>query len=399
MDALPAPHVEPEGTDRPELGTEHEGPALSAGRLIQSVGADLDVTALEEEVRAEVERKLRDGVYPAELLRDVAPDQVREMVDALRGAAHLSVDPPIRSTRPLLGRAVALSKLLLAQLLRWYSRWLVGQMQTLGSSTVSALGAMEQRLREHEQRLDQLSVRAAVEEGFHLGMPRLPGSGSRDAGSREQAGQTLSGAGWGAAWRWAVFGRALGATPGPIAVLGCGAGDFLGLLQAAGAECYGVEPHAERAQRGCDRGLTVRHEPVLAHLASVPGGTLGGVLVERLPEDLSHSGLAELFRLAAAALAPEGVLIVETDAGSAFRPPQSTASLEHAPLTFFAVNAGFSDVQVCELSTGPEESRLHPVPVPTGSTLGEVIGALNDNLQRMDDALFGPRLRAVVAHR
>ena len=43
MDALPAPHVEPESGRRPELGPEEPQAALPTGRLIQSVGADLDL--------------------------------------------------------------------------------------------------------------------------------------------------------------------------------------------------------------------------------------------------------------------------------------------------------------------------------------------------------------------
>ncbi|MBO0709426.1 MAG: hypothetical protein J2P44_13775 [Candidatus Dormibacteraeota bacterium] len=356
------------------------------------MGADVDRAAFEDEVRAQVERKLRDGAYPPELLRDVAPDPVRDLVDALRGAAHLSVEPPIRSSRPVLGRLVTVCKSLLANLLRWYSRWLVGQMQTLGSSTVSVLGALEERLREHERRLDELSTRSAFDEGVRLGMPQVIG--------HVAPGQPATGSGWRAAWRWAVHGRALGAAPGPVAVLGCGAGEFLALLQAAGIECYGVEPHAERVRQCEERGLVVRQEEVLAHLVGVPGGTLGGILLEELPGGLPQSGLAELFRLAAGALTRDGLLVVETDAGTAFQPrPRDVDALENAPLTFFAISAGFADVQVRELSMGPDASRLRPVPVPTGSPLGEVIGALNENLQRMDEALFGPRLLAVVARR
>lgn len=390
MDALPAPDLEQEPPRTDARAREAaETPALPAGRLIRSVGADVDRAAFEDEVRAEVERKLHDGAYPAELLRDVAPDPVRDLVDALRGAAHLSVEPPTRSSRPVLGRLVARCKSLLAKLLRWYSRWLVGQMQTLGSSTVSVLGAVEDRLREHERRLDELSTRSAFEEGVRLGMPQI-------IGPRQPA----TGSGWRAAWRWAVHGRVLSDARGPVAVLGCGEGEFLGLLQAAGVECYGVEPHAERVRQCRERGLTVRQEEVVAHLLGVPSGSLGAILLESLPAGLPQSGLADLFRLAAGALSPDGMFVVEADAGTAFQPrPPDVDALENAPLTFFAVSAGFADVQVRELSMEPDASRLRPVPMPTGSPLGEVIGALNENLQRMDEAMFGPRLLAVVARR
>jgi SAM-dependent methyltransferase len=394
LGALPAPHVDPEGGRQPEAEPGQSSPGLPAGRLIRDVGADLDPAALEADVRGEVDRKLREGVYPAELLRDVAPDQVRDMVDALRGAAHLSVEPPVRSSRPFLGRLAVLCKLTLAKLLRWYSRWLVGQMQTLGSSTVSAMGAVEERLRDHERRLDELSTRVALEEGLQLGMPRPQ--------ARMSAGSTATarGSGWRSAWRWATHGRILVESAGPIAVLGCGAGEFLALLDAAGADCYGVEPHAEQARCCLERGLTVRREDALAHLRGVAPGSLGGILLDRPPEGLGQANAADLFRLAAAALAPGGVLVVETVGASAFEPhPQDASPLGNLPLTFFAVSAGFADVQVRELSTEPEESRLHPVPVPTASALGEVIGALNENLRRLDEAMFGPRLVAVVARR
>ncbi|HXM55036.1 MAG TPA: hypothetical protein VOB72_06570, partial [Candidatus Dormibacteraeota bacterium] len=143
--------------------------------LIRHLGADVDAEALEREIRAEVARKEREGVYGPELLLGIAPDALRDRMEALRGAAELTLDPPVHSTRPGLGPMVAAVKRAVAKLLRWHTRWLVGQVQTLGGSTVAALSEMADRVDEVERRQERvLEQLTRMQAAYLVAHPSYP---------------------------------------------------------------------------------------------------------------------------------------------------------------------------------------------------------------------------------
>ena len=84
-----------------------------------------------------------------------------------------------------------------------------------------------------------------------------------------------------------AVGRAFAGTEGRVAVGECGDGVLLGPLAAAGVDAYGVEPRAARADAAVVAGFEVRESEVLDHLALVPAGALGGVVlvgcIDRMP--------------------------------------------------------------------------------------------------------------------
>src|SRR5215467_2931323 len=245
--------------------------------LLASVGADVDVCALEREIRAEVARKRREGVYSAELLVAVAADPVADLMFALGDAAQFSVDAPVGSGIRRWGGPVSLIKRVTARFLRWYTKWILGQVHTFAAGAVTTLNAVEERLQDHERRLDALT--------------------RGDMGVRNEIDS-------GPSCRLAAHIEALHSVRGRVAVLQSGRGDLLSSLARGGMDCYGVEPSPELAAASRARGLNVIQQEPRAHLAGALPGSLGG-LVAGLGDGHLNMNLEELVTMAAIGLAPD----------------------------------------------------------------------------------------------
>jgi len=312
-------------------GNGANAPAEQRMRVIVSVGADVDAAALEDEIRAEVARKEREGIYGPELLLAIAPDALSDRMEALRGAAELSLDPPLHSTRPGLGPMVAAVKGALARTLRWHTRWLVGQVQTLGGSTVAAMSAMTERLDEMQQQVDLLSGGLARVEAAQLAGANGSVAGTSLTGALSDVANLRE--------------LALRPPAGRIACLCCGDGRLLAALSATGAPCYGVEPDAGRSRSCADRGLDVRAGDVIEHLAGLPRESLAGIVVES-GERLGATGVHDLFCLAAAALRPGAALVLEIAAGDVSCGSAGDGLVHELPFQRLAEEAGFRTVKV-----------------------------------------------------
>ena len=327
--------------------------------LIASIGADLDVRMLEREIRAEVARKRREGVYSADLLMAVAADPVADLMFALGDAAQFSVDAPVDSSIPLWGGTVSVVKRVTARCLRWYTKWTLGQVHTFAAGAVATLNAVEARLQDHDRRLDVLT--------------------RSGRGLREETGR-------GRGWRFAPHVEALRAVPARVAVLQVGSGDILATLGQGGIDCYGVEPNPEAVAVCRARGLDVVQQEPRAHLAAALAGSLGGV-VAGVGGGHLNMDLEELVTRAAEVVAVDGMLVLEAD-------PASVAFAEA-----LIEASGFQDVRARQIRPCTDEARLVPLPSVGDADLQRVVSALNANLARIDAALFGPNRMVVLARR
>jgi O-antigen chain-terminating methyltransferase len=197
------------------------------------------------------------------------------------------------------------------------------------------------------------------------------------------------------------------AAPGRVVDLGCGRGEFLGLLRTIGVEGYGVDMSEGMVASCRERGLDVRREDLIQHLASVPQGSLGGIFCAQVLEHLDPGDVIRFFDLAWAALAGGGALALETPN------PRSLATFTNAlyadlghlrplhpdTLSFLADGAGFHDVSVRYSSRVPSEGRLKELPAPDDARLQPLVALLNENFQKLDGVLYGPQDFAVVARR
>src|SRR5207245_4503927 len=72
----------------------------------------------------------------------------------------------------------------------------------------------------------------------------------------------------------------------PVLDVGCGRGEFLGLLRDAGIEARGVDADADMVAYARGEGLNVEQVDALSYLESLADGTLGGIFMGQVVEHL-----------------------------------------------------------------------------------------------------------------
>ncbi len=178
----------------------------------------------------------------------------------------------------------------------------------------------------------------------------------------------------------------------PVLDVGCGRGEFLGLLREAGIEARGVDADVDMVAYARGEGLDVEQADALAYLEGIEDGSLGGIFAAQLVEHLPPAALLRLLEFAAAKLRPGGLLVAETiNPLSPLALRNFFADLTHArplvPETFvlLARQAGFDKVETRFLNE--PERKLQPPDDPV----------LAENVRRLNELLFGPLDYAILA--
>ena len=191
----------------------------------------------------------------------------------------------------------------------------------------------------------------------------------------------------------------------PVVDLGCGRGELLELLAAAGVAGRGVEHNAALVSECRGRGLDVVQADLLDALRECPAGSLGSVFASHVAEHLPPPALLELLRGAHRALRPGGLLVLETPNPRSVvgflevynRDLTHERPLHPETLAFLAAAEGFTDVRVEERSPVDAASRLQAV--PADGLPGAAATALNENVARLNALLYGPQEYALLARR
>lgn len=155
--------------------------------------------------------------------------------------------------------------------------------------------------------------------------------------------------------------------PGPVADLGCGRGEFLEALAAAGVAGLGCDANPVMVERAREKGLSVDHADLFAWLGSRVDGSLGGIAAYQVVEHLQPARLFDLVELAAAKLARGGRILLETiNPESAYAMRWFWMDLSHvrpvpAPSLVQLLSAsGFCDVTVDFRSPVPSSEGFSP---------------------------------------
>jgi len=193
---------------------------------------------------------------------------------------------------------------------------------------------------------------------------------------------------------------------GPVLDLGCGRGEALAALVEAGLEARGVDASASMVARCHERGLDATRGDLFKLLAATPEGSLGAVVSFHVIEHLPAATLERLVRLAFRALAPGGVLILETPnplsvlvaARSFWLDPTHQRPVHPDSLELLVRLAGFEPVERLDLRPFADAERLPEVDLADlpaeQARLADAVNRLRD---RLDEVLFGFQDYAVVA--
>lgn len=420
----------------------------------------IDVDAIMRRVDAEVARRRQSGDLPAEFEarldeafgRIVAAHAGGDDLDAQIGQAErltmMSIAASPTSARPVVGKAISAAKTGVQRAISWNLQYVVDQMSGFGASVTRSLRGLQRRTEEldtaitdsaaslerridkvgvridqliargHDDRLQRLErnvrrLRSDVDAG--TGTAAVPSSGGRTAadgvaapGELENAydyvafEDTFRGSQEAIAAKQDQYVALFRGAPGPVVDLGCGRGEFVAALRAAGVDATGIDLNAGMVALAVEAGLPVEQSDLLEWLRSRDDGSLGGIFLGQVVEHLSPVDLARLVELASEKLAQGAHFVAETIN------PQTLGVFAHAlyvdpgharpvhPLTmrFLLETNGFDEITFVWSAEFPDDERLAPLP-------DDVAGAdvINANVDRLNALIFGPQDYAIVGTR
>lgn len=144
----------------------------------------------------------------------------------------------------------------------------------------------------------------------------------------------------------------------PVMDIGCGRGEWLGLLKRAGIEAFGVDINPVQIEAAKEKGLDLRIGDALKSLGDMENDSLAMISAHHLVEHLPFDAVAWIAREAQRVLAPGGVLLVETPntrnvlvgATTFHTDPTHLKPMPEQVLTVLFETAGFYPVEVRALN-------------------------------------------------
>jgi SAM-dependent methyltransferase len=259
-----------------------------------------------------------------------------------------------------------------------------------------SLSILRQDLEDAESRMrrasDVLHARLAVQEGpgpARTG-PREASAAALSDGLYVRFEEEFRGSEQAIAERQSAYAGFFRGAPGPVLDCGCGRGEFVELLAAAGIPATGVDANRLAITLARKRGVDAEEGDAFVRLRTLKG-TLGGVSALQFVEHLAPAAVEEFLALAFEALAPGGRLLLETinpDSLYAMRAyrldPTHVWPVPARTLALFAREAGFREKEIRFVS-----------PVPATEALAET----GDNERKLNRWIFGFQDYAYFAER
>lgn len=335
----------------------------------------IDHRRLLDEIDAEVRRRRDSGDLPADFERELdlafarfAPvhaigDDFDQVVERAEQSAFVDVLAPTHSAQPLVGHV----KRVIRKAIIWEVRYVAQQVSSFSAAITRAVRLLGRRV----DALEEVAPPPA----------RLRAAGATTASvDAEQWGPTVV--------------AALEGTTGRVLHAECGDGALVAMLTDAGFDAYGADP----VEQAAPAGVEVRADEALDHLAALPDGALGAIVLSGCVERLPVGALTRLAVVAAAKVAPGGrvvVLSADPRGWERGRSPVDADLASGRPLRAETWAHLFGAQQLhAEVATRfavPDSERLQPVPGAEP--------ALAANIARLDELLFPPASYAVVATR
>jgi len=144
--------------------------------------------------------------------------------------------------------------------------------------------------------------------------------------------------------------------------IGCGRGEFLQALQAAGVSARGIDLSAESVATCRHKGLQAEIADLFEYLTALPEASFDGIFCAQVVEHLAPERLPEMIRLATSRLERNGVIAIETPnpeclaifASHFYLDPTHARPVPHPLLAFYLEEFGVGNVEVRRLSPAVE---------------------------------------------
>jgi SAM-dependent methyltransferase len=176
--------------------------------------------------------------------------------------------------------------------------------------------------------------------------------------------------------------------------IGCGRGEFLGLLREQGVSGRGIDLNDAMVEVCRNKGLAATRADALSHLNALPDGALGGLFAAQVVEHLDPAYLTRLLEVAFEKLRPGAPIVLETINPACWfaffesyiRDITHVQPLHPDTLTFLLIASGFNQIEIRYRAPYPEHEKLQPVAgVPA---LGDAVETLNANVTKLNQLLF-----------
>jgi len=191
--------------------------------------------------------------------------------------------------------------------------------------------------------------------------------------------------------------------------VGCGRGEFLGLLREQGVTARGVELNHEMAELCRARGLDVTEGDAAGYLEGLPDGAIGGLFAAQVVEHLEPGYLMRFLELAYDKLRPGSRIVLETinvDCWSAFFGPYlrdvtHVRPLPPETLRFLLTASGFQRVDTRAASPVAESARLRRLgaAADADAAVAATRAVIDENVDKLNALLFTHFDYAAIAER
>ena len=187
--------------------------------------------------------------------------------------------------------------------------------------------------------------------------------------------------------------------------IGCGRGEFLGLLREQGVTGRGIDLNDAMVEVCRDQGLDATQADALSYLRGLADGALGGLFAAQVVEHLEPAYLTNLLETAFEKLRPGAPIVLETINPACWfaffesyiRDITHVRPLHPDTLKFLLIASGFGQIEIRYRVPYPEHEKLQPI-AATGA-LGDSADTLNANVKKLNQLLFTHLDYAAVARR
>ncbi len=160
--------------------------------------------------------------------------------------------------------------------------------------------------------------------------------------------------------------------------IGCGRGEFLALLKAQGVTARGVDTNYEMVEVVRERGLEAAQSDGLSYLATVPNGSLGGLMAAQLIEHLEPSYLVRLLIAAYDKLRPGAPIVLETINpacwyaffSSYIRDLSHVRPIHPETMQYLLQASGFGKVSIQYSAPVPDHMKIRKIELPEDLDIG-----------------------------
>ena len=192
---------------------------------------------------------------------------------------------------------------------------------------------------------------------------------------------------------------------GSVVDLGCGRGEFLAALEAAGVPARGVDANGDMVAAARARGLDAVRGDALTYLSSIPEGSLGGIIATQVVEHLEPAYLIRLLDAASRALRPGAPIVLETINAACWlaffssyiRDITHVRPIHPDTLQYLLRASGFERVTIDYSAPVPEQMKMTLVHLPADAlsaadpasrAVQQLAHALNANATILNNLMF-----------